>query len=214
VTSTRLTSETTQGATGGATQQRVDARSNRDRILVAARQTFATRGNEVPIASIARAAGVGVATLYRHFPTRSELQTQACAQHIARCFDLVEDALQASDPWVGFCTMIDRICTMQITDPGYTSFPMRSSCSAHEAQISEGEGKLALLVQRAKDSGGLRNDFDVSDIYLLLRAIEGVRGESQRESLEASRRLVAYMLQSFRARDAHALPIPALHLLS
>jgi AcrR family transcriptional regulator len=213
MTSTRPTPVTGRSADDG-TMQRVDARSNRNRILSAARETFATRGNQVPIASIARAAGVGVATLYRHFPTRSELLTQACSQHIARCFALVDEALQSTDPWAGFCTMIDRICTMQITDPGYTSFPSRSSCSDHEAQIVDGERKLALLVQRTKDSGQLRTDFDVSDIYLFLRAVEGVRCESQQESLVASRRLVGYMLQSFGTRDAHVLPAPALHLLS
>ncbi|MFD3824331.1 TetR/AcrR family transcriptional regulator [Streptomyces sp. NPDC058625] len=199
-----------------AAELRADARHNRDRILEAAREAFTTQGIDVPLTAIARRAGVGAATLYRRFPTRASLVTEAFAEQLARCVTLLDEALEDPDPWHGFCSAIEKVCVMQATDRGFTAaflsqFP---DTVDYEREHTRAENGLAQLVRRAKDAGQLRDDFDPADITLLLLANSGIVGESQQVSLAASRRLVAYLLQSFRAGHAALLPPPpplALH---
>ncbi|MGW3951260.1 TetR/AcrR family transcriptional regulator [Streptomyces sp. NPDC004752] len=194
---------------------RSDARRNRDRILAAAREAFAARGIDVPVTTIARRAGVGVATLYRRFPTRASLVTQAFAEEIAVCATVLDEALEDPDPWHGFCTVIQKVSAMQARDRGFTAaflsqFPDNPD---YARELTRTARNLARLIQRAKDAGRLRDDFDITDIPLLLRAVGGLTDCSPEVSAPAARRLVAYLLHSFRADTAdHAgppLPPPA-----
>lgn len=99
---------------------RADARENRERILRAAREAYALHGIDVPISAIARRAGVGVATLYRRFPTRAALITEAFAEQLAECAGVLDEALEDPDPWHGFSTVFRKICAMQAADRGFT----------------------------------------------------------------------------------------------
>jgi hypothetical protein len=81
--------------------------------------------------------------------------------------------------------------------------------AGYERERIRAEKGLAQLVRRAKDVGQLRDDFDLTDITLLLRANSGIVGESPQLSLAASRRLAAYLLPSFRADRSAPLPPPA-----
>ncbi|MFF2064294.1 TetR/AcrR family transcriptional regulator [Streptomyces sp. NPDC058200] len=199
------------GAAADTKELRADARHNRDRILRAARGAYAVHGIDVPITAIARRAGVGVATLYRRFPTRASLVTEAFAEQLALCVAVLDEALEDPDPWHGFCSVIEKVCTMQAADRGFTraflsQFPDSVDYDRERARAEKG---LDELVRRAKDAGQLRQDFDRSDITLVLLANSGVGGESPETSPAASRRLVAYLLQSFRADRTEPLPAPA-----
>ncbi|MEV7402288.1 TetR/AcrR family transcriptional regulator [Streptomyces sp. NPDC091267] len=190
---------------------RADARHNRDRILEAAREAYAAQGIDVPVTTIARRAGVGVATLYRRFPTRAALVTEAFAEQLALCVDALDEALADPDPWQGFRILVEKVCAMQATDRGFTAaflsrFPDAVDFDGERTRAEEG---IARLVRRAQDAGQLRADFDPSDITLLLLANSGVADGSAEVSAAASRRLVGYLLQSFRADRAEPLPPPA-----
>ncbi|MGH8877342.1 MAG: TetR/AcrR family transcriptional regulator, partial [Stackebrandtia sp.] len=107
---------------------RRDARLNRDRILVAARQAFTDRGLDVPMAAIARRAGVGVATLYRRFPTRDALITEVFTDQLGECAAVIDEALTDPDGWRAFATVLETVCHLQIADRGFaeaflTAFP-------------------------------------------------------------------------------------------
>jgi AcrR family transcriptional regulator len=91
---------------------RSDARDNRERILEVARAAFGADGLGVPMREIARRAEVGPATLYRRFPTRQALITEAFAEQMTLCTTIVEGALADQDPWHGFCRMIERVCEL------------------------------------------------------------------------------------------------------
>ena len=91
---------------------------NRDAILVAARQAFCDQGLEVPLEEIARRAGVGIATLYRRFPSRTELLDTVLADTVQAHLDLAERALAMEDPWEGFCFYLEQTCRLQATDRG------------------------------------------------------------------------------------------------
>src|SRR5699024_10245726 len=99
---------------------RSDAWRNRQRILRAARETFAERGLDAPLSAIARRAGFGMATVYRRFPTREALVTEVFAEQFHRCDADLEEALNAADPWRGMITLVYRICGMQVADRGFT----------------------------------------------------------------------------------------------
>ncbi|MFD5212744.1 TetR/AcrR family transcriptional regulator [Streptomyces anulatus] len=191
---------------------RADARENRERILRAAREAYALHGIDVPISAIARRAGVGVATLYRRFPTRASLITEAFSEQLAECAGVLDEALEDPDPWRGFCTVFRKICAMQAADRGFTHaflsrFPGETAYAGERDRAEEG---LALLVRRAKAAGALRPDFDPSDVVLVLLANSGVANGAGPESAAASRRLVGYLLESFRATPgARPLPPPA-----
>ncbi|GAA3166085.1 TetR/AcrR family transcriptional regulator [Nonomuraea roseoviolacea] len=187
---------------------RADARHNRARILEAAREAFATRGLDVPMAAIARRAGVGVATLYRRFPSRETLITEVFGDELAACASVVDEALADPDPWRGFCSAIEKVCAMQVADLGFTEAFLTAFPDAidYERTRVRAERGFAEVVRRAKAAGRLRADFDLADLTLLLKANCGVAAGAREAAEAGSRRLVAYLLQSFRAE--HAAPLP------
>ncbi|MEO3792594.1 TetR family transcriptional regulator [Nonomuraea sp. B10E15] len=190
---------------------RADALHNRNRILEAAREAFAARGLDVPMAAIARRAGVGVATLYRRFPTRESLIAEVFADELSVCASVIDDALADPDPWRGFRTLIERLTAMQVVERGFTVALLArfSSEEGVEDVRAHAERGFAELVRRAKAAGRLRADFDRSDLTLLLMANGGLATGSPEGRLAASRRHVAYLLQAFRAdRPDPADPLP------
>ena len=190
---------------------RVDARVNRHRILEAASELLAADGIDVPVATIARRAGVGVATLYRRFPTRDALITEVFAMRAAACLASIDAALTDCDPWRGFCMVIENVCADQIIHRGFTDafvaeFPAAADL---ERRRSEAERRFAPLVERAKGVGKLRSDFESTDLEIVLLANGGITAPTMELALAASRRLTALLLESFRAEPSiHGRPLP------
>ncbi|ADP81491.1 TetR/AcrR family transcriptional regulator [Pseudofrankia inefficax] len=188
---------------------RSDARDNRGRILAVARAAFAAEGLDVPIREIARRAGVGVATVYRHFPTKETLEAAAFAEQMALCSAIVDEGLAADDPWRGFALVIEKLMELHALDRGFArAFTSRLPQTAEFAADRDRALRMLLeLVRRAKTAGFLRDDFVLEDISLALMANEGIRAESARMRVAASRRFAALMLQSFQANPVRA-PLP------
>lgn len=193
------------------TALRSDARDNRDRILEVARELFADRGLDVPMAAIARRAGVGAATLYRRFPTKESLITEVFADQFSACAAVVDEAVAAADPWRGFCAAVENICAMQIADRGFSAaflatFPKAVDVTGERHRAL---AKFANLAERAKATGDLRADFTPDDVMLLLMANNNLTTAAPNTARAASRRLVAYLLNSFRADHADPTnPLP------
>ncbi|MFC8875365.1 TetR/AcrR family transcriptional regulator [Streptomyces ardesiacus] len=188
---------------------RADARRNRERVLVAARAVFAEHGIDAPMATVARRAGVGVATLYRHFPTRDALVRGAFAQQMETCARALTEALADPDPWQGFQQLVETICALQREERGFpaafaAAFP--DSTSEHAPYRQRAERDFTTLVRRAQASGALRADFHPSDLAVALLAHCGLVTALPDDGA-ASRRLVAYLLQSFRTDPANK-PLP------
>ncbi|MFE2941957.1 TetR/AcrR family transcriptional regulator [Streptomyces sp. NPDC059255] len=191
---------------------RSDALHNRERILAAARETFAEHGLDVPMSAIARRSGVGAATLYRRFPTKEALVTEVFSDQLTDCVAVVDEAVADPDPWRGFCTVVEKICALHAVDRGFTAafltaFP---GALAFERERERAEKAFAGLVRRAQEAGRLRPDFALADLTLILLANCGVAtGAGGATGPEASRRLVGYLLQAFRTEGAEPLPPPA-----
>jgi AcrR family transcriptional regulator len=187
---------------------RADAARNRARVVDAARAAFAEHGLDVSMTEIARRAGVGVATLFRRFPTRDELVGAVFADKMAGYAAAVEDALADPDAWRGFCGYVERVCAMQADDRGFAgvltmTFP---SAPALEAERDRSAHALTELLDRAKATGRLRADFAHQDVPLVLMANAGVVSATRDAAPGASARLVGYLLQSFAAPAARPLP--------
>lgn len=196
--------------TGDCRQLRTDAERNREKILAAAHDVFAERGVEAPMAEVARQAGVGVATLFRRFPTREDLISATFVAKMTEYADALDAALADPDPWRGFCGYLERACAMQATDRGFTqvltmTFPTARGLEAVRKRAYEGQVEL---IRRAQAAGKLRADFVPEDVVLLLMANAGVIGGTGDSAPDAWRRLVAYLLQAFRADGAEPLPDP------
>lgn len=197
--------------TDAAGTLRADARQNRDRIVEVARELFAERGLDVPMAAIARRAGVGVATLYRRFPTKNSLVTEVFADQFGVCVSVVDDALADPDPWHGFRTVLEKVCAMQAVDRGFSAAFVEAFPDVVDVELERGRAVsgFAELVRRAQAAGRLRADFAQEDLALLLMANGGIIAESTDLALAASRRLVAYLITAFRSEGAEPLPPPA-----
>jgi AcrR family transcriptional regulator len=183
---------------------------NRERIIEAAREVFSEQGLQAPIGDVARRAGVGIATLYRRFPTRPELITCAFTAKMQDYADATEEALGYDDPWEGFCWYVERLCEMQAGDHGFTevltlTFP---SNAAFEEVRHRTFLRFRELTRRAKRAGRLRTDFSTEDLPLILMANAGVVAASAFAAPDAWRRIIQVILQGLEAPARAPLPKP------
>ncbi|AWW41745.1 TetR/AcrR family transcriptional regulator [Streptomyces cadmiisoli] len=187
---------------------RADAERNRRQIVEAARAVFAERGLDVPLEEIAERAGVGIGTLYRRFPGRGDLVSAVFAVKLRDYVTAAEKALQAPDPWAGFCEYVEQICAMQVADRGFADVIMMMLPTSETSEDLFGLGYQAgvEIIRRAQEAGALRQDFVPEDIPLLLMANAGVIQVSRDAAPHAWRRLVAFMLEASRAQNTGPLP--------
>lgn len=189
---------------------RADAERNRERIMEAARRLYATEGLEVSMASVAREAGVGKATLSRRFATRDELINAVFTDRMEAYAAATATALADPDPWHGFTHYVETICAMQAADRGFAgvltvSFPGATAVEARRAESYRGFLKL---IHRAKATGHLRADFVSEDLVVLLMANAGVIAATADAAAGTWRRLVGQMLRAFATPGAPLPPIP------
>lgn len=187
---------------------RADAVRNRQRVVEAARAVFAERGLDVPLEEIADRAGVGIATLYRRFPTREELVAAVFEVKLLEYATAAEEALASPDPWTGFCDYIEQICAMQAADRGFADvITMMLQTSEPAKRLRErGHRAVVELIRHAQEAGALREDFVPEDIPLLLMANAGVVQATRDAAPHAWRRIVAYILEACRAGNTGPLP--------
>ena len=188
---------------------RADAERNRARIIAAAREVFAEEGLTAPMEAIARRAGVGAATLYRRFPTRTDLIAGTFENKMAAYADAVGQALADPDPWNGFREYVERVCAMQAEDRGFTdvltlTFPTAKQFEAARLRAYDG---WVELITRAKATGRLRADFVPEDLIVLLMANAGVIAATGDAAPDTWRRQLAYLLQAYAA-PGEPLPPP------
>jgi AcrR family transcriptional regulator len=182
-----------------ARKPRIDAQRNRERILEVAKRAFTRHGAAASLDDIAKQAGVGAGTLYRHFPTRdalieavyrSEVEKLASA---ARGFAAAMPPIEALRAWL--LLFVDYIAAKHIIAPALNSVAGGPS-RLYEGSRSLVQAAIEELVRRAKRSGHLRRDIDASD---LLRAVIGVSyvapgGDWQ----QSARRLVEILIAGSR----------------
>ena len=189
---------------------RVDAERNRARIVEAAEVAFAQHGLDVPLEDVAQDAGVGIATLYRRFPTRDDLIAACFERRLAEYARAAEEGLEAPDGWSGFSAYVERICAMQAADRGLKDVLTRSfpTARAMEAHRTRGYELSVRLIERARAEGSLRPDFVPEDLVVLLLANAGVVQGAGEAAPDAWQRFIGLMLDGCRSDGASPLPPP------
>jgi AcrR family transcriptional regulator len=159
---------------------RADARRNRERILAAARKQFAERGLEVHMEQIARTAGVGVGTVYRHFPAKGDLVQALADERFAYFAENARAALGDPDPWNGFCEMIRESARVVAEDRALSEamdqYAGMCAAAAEKVRLIELSSEV---IERAKASGQMRADFTAQDIPSLMRGLARATARQQ-----------------------------------
>jgi len=154
------------------TTQRADARRNRELILAAAREEFAEHGLDVHMERIARTAGVGVGTVYRHFPSKELLLAALADERFAGFAEAAREALEDPDAWNGFCRLLTHCAHVVDADRAISEAMDQHAdlchASAEKASLTEFAGAL---IANAQAQGAMRQDFSVDDIPSLMRGL-------------------------------------------
>jgi AcrR family transcriptional regulator len=181
-------------------------------LVAAAREVFAERGVEAPLEEIARRAGLGIGTLYRHFPTREALVEAIFAERIGEFVALGEEALAEPDAWAGLTGFLEATLELQRGDRVLKEIYLRYPPG--EGRLDETRAELtkllARLVQSAHDEGSLRADFTVSDLAILLWSFAPVIDATAETAPDAWRRHLHFMLDGLRPAAASAQVEPPL----
>jgi AcrR family transcriptional regulator len=191
---------------------RADAVRNREAILATARELYGQRGLRTPLDEIARQAGIGNATLYRHFPTRCALVAAVFADTLNHVIDAAEVALADPDPWHGFAGYVKLLCHLQAADRGLADLltTRTSGAPGLERLRNRAHDLLVRIAQRAKEDGSLRADFVPQDLGLLLMANAGLVHRTCGAAPGAWSRFVDFALDGLRATAASpASPPPS-----
>ena len=150
---------------------RADARRNRRRVLDAARDAFATDGLDAQIDDVAARAGVGVGTVYRHFPTKEALVEALVVERFDHLLEAVRAALDRSgDPWDAFSDFMWAAAQIQADDRALAEITAKRPLVMRELCPGSGElqSAVAELVERAQATGQLRSDFAPDDVPILM----------------------------------------------
>jgi AcrR family transcriptional regulator len=187
---------------------RADARRNREAILDAARRVIGRDGLDAQVDDIAREAGVGVGTFYRHFPTKDVLVdalTLAHFQSIADAADAAEARmLDGEDAWTCFAELIAWSARRLATDLGLSEvvssrFATVQECGAVKTGLNVTTERI---IARAIADGTMRADATVADIPLIMAGLAKVSSPEARAMGHSWERYLELMLDGLRARPS------------
>jgi AcrR family transcriptional regulator len=178
---------------------RADAVRNRARVLEVAYDTFAAEGLGVPIDEIARRAGVGAGTVYRHFPTKGDLYRAVVQDRIQRIVELGRRALQEEEPGAAlFVFLRAMVLHWGAADRGLSDALAGLGVDVATAMPDVEEAFLAMLgdlLKAGQKAGTVRDNLVVSDVKALLVGAQAMQAYNP----EAADRLVDVLLDGLRA---------------
>jgi AcrR family transcriptional regulator len=159
---------------------RADAQRNRDQLLAAAVAAFSGEGADVTLESIARAAGVGIGTLYRHFPSREALVDAAYRSELARLCDSVPDLLSAMGPDKAMRTWMDSFVDYMTTKRGMAE-ALRAVIASGGNPFAESRARLvaaiSALLRAGSQAGLLRAGLNPDDVLVGISGVSVLAAE-------------------------------------
>ena len=192
-------SEAGDGAAGNEPRMRADARRSRAKLLEAATAAFAENGADAPLEDIARRAGVGIGTLYRHFPTRVDLQAAVYRSQVETVCAAADEYMVSTTPDQALAGWLRAMVAYLSTKRGL-SRALVDSLGKDSQLITSCWGAMhdaaERLMTRAQDAGMLRDDIKPIDV---LRLVHGVVIATE-QAPEETDRLLGLMLAGLRAR--------------
>jgi AcrR family transcriptional regulator len=201
--------KSTVGLNGNGRVLRADARRNREAIIVAAKKLFADQGLEAQMPDVAKAAKVGVGTVYRHFPTKDDLIAALATDRFERLAEKAREGVAAEDPWEGLCSFIRFSAQIQADDRGLCevmgSRPEVMAAAAYAVGLDE---LCDRLVKRAQRSRKLRKDVEWEDIPLIACALGRITPAEHGPAVGRWPRMVEIVIDGLRAPGSARLPKP------
>jgi AcrR family transcriptional regulator len=186
---------------------RADARRNREAVIAAAKELFADLGLDAQMPDVARSAGVGVGTVYRHFPTKDDLIAALVAERFERLAQKAREGLEAEDPWEGIAGFVRFSAEIQAADRGLCevmgSRPEVMDAAARAAGLPE---LCEKLVKRAQRSGQLRRDLVWEDVPMIACGLGRITHATVGPASGRWQRLVEIILDGLRAPGSAKLP--------
>jgi AcrR family transcriptional regulator len=181
---------------------RADARRNRESILAAAKVAFAEAGVHAQMEDVARRAGVGVGTVYRHFPTKEALMGELLAEKFRMLLATARDALDIEDPWQAFAGTLRRNAELSAADAAVQDAIMRAGVDWSYAEEARSEllATFAVTVRRAQAAGVVRPDFSVEDVPMLMCGVCSTMARAGERHDWDWRRHLEVLLDGIRAR--------------
>ena len=196
---------------GAVKTLRSDARRNRERLVASARALFAAHGVDVSVEDIVHHAGLGMGTLYRHFPTKEELVDAVLEDAFAEIVAAAEQAAAEDDAWAGFIGFLERVFEQHAANRGLKdALATRGHGLRREAMRARIRPLVRRMIERAQEQGTLRRDFVVEDMPLLFWTTDRVIEETAADAPDYWRRYLGLLLDGLRAEAATPLPEPPL----
>jgi AcrR family transcriptional regulator len=154
----------------GESPLRADAARNRDRVLRIAREQLAAGDDLLQLNTIARLAGVGVGTVYRHFPSRQALLEAVSSGPFEKLVERAETAATTADPLAGLDELLRYALTRTLSEPGFAAVLESPTTTDPRttALKSKFDNALGRLLHRARQEGQVRQDLRPADIRRLL----------------------------------------------
>jgi AcrR family transcriptional regulator len=158
---------------GGSRVLRADARANRVRILDVAEEVFGKGGESASTEEVARLAGVGIATVFRHFPTKAALLEAVLTRRFDRLREQAEALLDAADPGGAFLSFFRYLVADAPAKIGIAEALLDAGGDGGEAAQASTELRRAFgaLLERARQAGVVRDDAALPEVYALLVSV-------------------------------------------
>lgn len=186
---------------------RADARRNQAAVIAAAKKLFADQGLEAQMPEVAKAAKVGVGTVYRHFPTKEDLIAALVADRFERLADKAREGLEADDPWEGIAEFIRFSAQIQADDRGLCEVMGSRPDLMEAAALDVGLPELCeRLVKRAQRAGELRRDLTWEDIPMIACGLGRITQATVGPASGRWPRLVEIVLDGLRPTGSGKLP--------
>ncbi len=188
-----------KGPSAPARGQRADARRNRRKVIGAARECFAEDGLDVRMEKIARRAGVGVGTVYRHFPTKEHLLEALADDRFAGLAAAARDALDDPDAWNGFSEFMRCSAKVMAEDRALSeAMDQRSDICGQAAERVRLLDIVGELIERAQAEGALREDVVAEDVPSLICGLGRATREADGRPSMSWERYLAIILAGLR----------------
>jgi AcrR family transcriptional regulator len=189
---------------------RKDVARNRALLLASAKVVFAEQGLDATLDDIAKHAGVGTGTAYRHFANKQEIAAEVLGQASESMTQDALDALEIDDPWLGITTFFETIMGRAAVNRGLHE-SLAIPRASHEVLVRQQlVDSVTTLFARAKAAGVIRADADPTDAGVILSMLVPVFDMAAVTSPDLWRRYLWLLLDGLRATDEPALPVTAM----
>jgi AcrR family transcriptional regulator len=185
---------------------RADAKQNREQILEVAHKVFSEKGLSVPISEIARQVGVGVGTIYRHFPTKEALFEAVNISYKQRLTEEAKSLMDHQDPGKAFFDLFSRILEHGFNNKAWKDAFKSATTNAGTSNtgvLEDFQSTYSKLLIRAQQAKAVRGDIDLRDLSTLLSSIL-LAIDQQGEAMDIDRfhRLLSITMDGLRYKDS------------